>query len=69
MPPEKIDTDYQTINKKIDIRRKLGRKNCGTTGEEYLMYALFTIHLKKKQAKPNAVPNLSVCLQKKQEKT
>ena len=69
MQPEKINTDYQTINKKIDIRRKSGRKTCGTTGKEYLMYVLFTIRLKKKQAKPSAVPNLSVCLQKKQEKT
>lgn len=69
MPPEKINTDYQAINKKIDIRRKSGRKICGTTGKEYFMYALFTIRPKKKQAKPSAVPNLSVCLQKKQEKT
>ncbi len=69
MPPEKIDTDYQTLNKKIDIRRKSGRKTCGTTGKEYFMYVLFTIWSKKKQAKPSAVPNLSVCLQKKQEKT
>lgn len=69
MPPEKIDTDYQTLNKKISIRRKSGRKTCGTTGKEYFMYVLFTIWIKKKQAKPSAVPNLSVCLQKKQEKT
>lgn len=69
MTPEKIDTDYQILNKKIDIRRKSGRNICGTTGKEHFMYTLFTIRLKKKQAKPSAVPNLSVCLQKKQEKT
>jgi len=69
MLPEKINTDYQTLNKKIDIRRKSGRKTCGTTGKEHFTYTLFTIRPKKKQAKPSAVPNLSVCLQKKQEKT